>query len=197
MYACGAGAGLMIIAKLDVIASTQAGIALGFVLVAVLAVGNGAGRIIASVLSDKIGRKFIMFICFMLQAALIVLLSLARTGNVLANVPVLALVSALIGANYGATLSLFPSVTKDYYGLKHFGVNYGLVFTAWGMGGFILALLAGKVYDQTQSFNFVYYCSCILLVVTALATFALKPLKQKRELRAKKHTVGGVGISDN
>ena len=179
MYACGAGAGLMVIAKLAVIASAQAGVALGFMLVAVLAIGNGAGRIIAGVLSDKIGRKWTMFICFVLQAVLIILLSLARTGNVLASVPVLALVSAFIGANYGANLSLFPSVTKDYYGLKHFGVNYGLVFTAWGVGGFMLALLAGKVYDQTQSFNFAYYCSCVLLVIAAIATFALKPLKQK------------------
>lgn len=171
MYACGAGAGLMVIAKLAVIASTQAGVALGFILVAVLAIGNGAGRIIAGILSDKIGRKLTMFICFVLQAVFIIVLSLARTGNILANVSVLALISALIGANYGANLSLFPSITKDYYGLKHFGINYGLVFTAWGMGGFMLALLAGKVYDSTQSFNFAYYCSSILLCIAALATF--------------------------
>ena len=55
VYACGAGAGLMIIAKLAVIADTQAGVALGFVLVASLAVGNGAGRIIAG----KIGRAHV------------------------------------------------------------------------------------------------------------------------------------------
>ncbi|MCA9265885.1 MAG: MFS transporter, partial [Planctomycetales bacterium] len=40
-YACGAGAGLMIISKLAKIASVQAGLQLGFVLVAVLAIGNG------------------------------------------------------------------------------------------------------------------------------------------------------------
>jgi MFS transporter, OFA family, oxalate/formate antiporter len=58
-------------------------------------------------------------------------------------------------------------VTKDYYGLKNFGVNYGLVFTAWGLGGFMLSLLAGKVYDQTQAFTFAYYCSAVLLVAAA------------------------------
>jgi len=84
-------------------------------------------------------------------------------------------VSALIGANYGANLSLFPSVTKDYYGLEHFGVNYGLVFTAWGVGGFSLALLAGKVYDAYSTFSFAYYCSSALLVLAAIVTFALRP----------------------
>ncbi len=175
MYACGAGAGLMIIAKLAIIATDQAGITLGFVLVAVLAVGNGAGRIIAGMLSDRIGRKATMLICFAFQAVLIVLLSQAQIGNFLANPVTLGVLSALIGANYGANLSLFPSITKDYYGLKNFGVNYGLVFTAWGVGGFMLALLAGSVYDATKSFNFAYYCSAILLVIAAVVTLCMKP----------------------
>jgi OFA family oxalate/formate antiporter-like MFS transporter len=181
MYACGAGAGLMIISKLAKIVDVQAGISLGFVLVAILAVGNGAGRIIAGVLSDKIGRKATMFICFVSQAVSIILLSQAETGNALASSVILAVVSAVIGANYGANLSLFPSITKDFYGARNFGVNYGLVFTAWGLGGFMLSMLAGQVYDQTQTFTFAYYCSAVLLVVAALMTFTLKPLQQKDE----------------
>ncbi len=174
MYACGAGAGLMIIAKLATIASKQASIELGFVLVAVLAVGNGAGRIVAGTLSDKIGRRATMIICFISQAVLIFLLSRTASGTWLATVPVLAVLSALIGANYGANLSLFPSVTKDYYGLKHFGMNYGFVFTAWGAGGFVLALLAGKVYDATQSFRFAYYCSIGLLIAAAVVALIVR-----------------------
>jgi len=175
MYACGAGAGLMIISKLAKIAQDQAGISLGFVLVAVLAVGNGAGRIVAGTLSDKIGRKATLFLCFVVQAVSILLLSVTSEGNFLAKPGVLAVLSALIGANYGANLALFPSVTKDYYGLKNFGVNYGLVFTAWGLGGFMLSLLAGKVYDATRVFTFAYYCSAGLLVTAAVVTFLVKP----------------------
>ncbi|MHC4254026.1 MAG: MFS transporter, partial [Planctomycetota bacterium] len=175
MYACGAGAGLMIIAKLAAIADKQAGITMGFVLVAVLAIGNGAGRILAGMLSDKIGRKTTLFICFVLQAVFVMLLSRVSQGNVLAKVPVLAIISALIGANYGANLSLFPSITKDYYGLKNFGMNYGLVFTSWGVGGFLLALLAGKMYDIHQTFAIAYYGSSGLLVLAAVMVFFLKP----------------------
>ena len=178
MYACGAGAGLMIISKLATIATSQAGLTLGFVLVAVLAIGNGAGRIVAGMASDAIGRKATMAISFSLQAVLIVLLSQTTEGSTLANTTSLAILSALIGANYGANLSLFPSVTKDYYGLQNFGMNYGLVFTAWGVGGFMLALLAGKVYDETQSFNFAYYCSAVMLVVAALATCVVRQPQQ-------------------
>lgn len=175
MYACGAGAGLMIISKLAKIGLDQAGLSLGFVLVAVLAVGNGGGRILAGVVSDKIGRKATLFTCFVLQAVAITLLSQTREGNILAHPVVLALLSALIGANYGANLAIFPSITKDYYGLKNFGVNYGLVFTAWGLGGFMLATLAGKVYDRTQAFTFAYNLSAVLLVVAAVVTLLVRP----------------------
>jgi len=175
MYACGAGAGLMIISKLAAIAKIQANVNLGFILVAVLAVGNGAGRIIAGTMSDKIGRKATLFICFVVQAILIVLLSQARDGSFLTGVPILALMSALIGANYGANLAIFPSITKDYYGLKNFGVNYGLVFTSWGVGGFMLSFLAGKMYDIHKTFAIAYYGASVLLILAAITVFFVKP----------------------
>jgi MFS transporter, OFA family, oxalate/formate antiporter len=175
MYACGAGAGLMIISKLSAIAEKQAGLKLGFVLVATLAIGNGAGRILAGVLSDKLGRKATMFGCFVLQAVLVMILSRAQAETFMANAMMMALLSALIGANYGANLSLFPSITKDYYGPKNFGVNYGLVFTAWGVGGFMLSLGAGALYTKYHTFAYAYYGAATLLVLAAAVTFLVKP----------------------
>ena len=147
----------------------------GLAAVVGLAVGNGGGRILAGMLSDKLGRKRTMCLFFVCQAALVLLLSQATADNVLGSSAVLVILTAMMGANYGSNLSLFPSVTKDYYGLKDFGTNYGLVFTAWGAGGFMLALLAATVYDKTQSFNFAYYLSAVLLVVAAVATILLRP----------------------
>ncbi len=175
LYACGAGAGLMIISKLAKIGQQQAGIELGFVLVASLAVGNGAGRILAGWLSDTLGRQRTMLVCFLVQAALMITLTLASPGSFLGTVGVMAVISALIGANYGANLALFPSVTKDYYGLKNFGVNYGLVFTAWGVGGFVLSQLQGWLYDAFNTFAYSCYLAAGLLVLAAVLSFVLRP----------------------
>lgn len=181
MYACGAGAGLMIIGKLDAIAQSQVGINLGFVLVAVMAIGNGGGRIVSGMLSDKIGRKATLLLCFICQAVLIFMLSRASNDNVLGSIPVMAVMSALIGANYGANLSLFPSITKDFYGLKNFGMNYGFVFTSWGVGGFMLAKLAGSMYVKYQTFNVAYYGAVVLLILAAVTTLFIKSPHQKIE----------------
>jgi MFS transporter, OFA family, oxalate/formate antiporter len=189
MYACGAGAGLMIISvaktlsKTGVVSTesdtekTGAGVAA----VVSLAIGNGVGRILAGMLSDKLGRKVTLFLFFMMQAVMVILLALAgREGSELGTATFFIVVSALVGANYGANLALFPSITKDYYGAKNFGVNYGLVFTSWGIGGFLLALLAAQVYDKQQSFAFALYCSAALLIAAAALTFAVKPPRKPK-----------------
>ena len=175
MYAVGAGAGLMVISKLAPLAKTQAGLELGFLLVAVLALGNGIGRIITGTLSDWIGRRQTLLLCFLLQLVLMLLLAQAKAGTILANTPVMALLSALIGANFGANLALFPALTKDYYGLKHFGANYGMMFTAYGVGGFSLSLLAGKLFDIYQSYALACYVSAGLLTLAAGLTLLASP----------------------
>jgi len=68
---------------------------LGFVLVAVLAVGNGTGRIVAGMASDKIGRKATILICFILQTGLILLLSQVTVGSRLADTSVLAVATIM------------------------------------------------------------------------------------------------------
>ena len=145
----------MIISKLAKIGEEQADFKQGFVLVAAMALGNGVGRIVTGSLSDKLGRRNTLLGCFVLQACLMLILSLVTKDSVLANVGVLVVLSALLGANYGANLAVFPSMSKNYYGVKNFGVNYGLLFTAWGAGGFLVAPACGRL---ARSLRGVHVC---------------------------------------
>lgn len=175
MYVFAAGAGLMIIGKLAKIVDLQAGIKAGFIFVAMLAVGNAAGRIIAGVLSDKIGRTWTMFAVFVFQALLMFLLRGLDTYGTL------FVASVLIGFNYGANLSVFPSATKDYFGLKNFGVNYGFVFTAWGVGGVLGPILSGRIYDASKNFHNAYLIAAVCLLIAACLTFATHAPKARTE----------------
>jgi len=182
MFAFGAGAGLMIIGNITTIAKLGK-IEAGFILVALLAVGNASGRIIAGMLSDKIGRTWTMFIIFVFQAVLMMVL---RTG--LSEMATFIVISMLLGFNYGACLSVFPSAAKDNFGLKNFGVNYGLVFTSWGVGGFVFPLLAGKIFESakassgTGSYNNAYLVAAGALGLAAILTFATRIVEKKHKV---------------
>ena len=170
MYACSAFAGLMIIGHMAKIAAEQlAGIELGFLLVAVLAVGNAAGRVAAGIVSDRIGGLKTMLGVFSFQAVLMLLLPRADAPASL------AVAAAFVGFCYGANLSLFPSTTAGFFGTKHLGVNYGLVFTAWGVGGVFGSMTAGSIVDSTGTYAAAYAVAAVLCVFAASLTFFTKP----------------------
>lgn len=162
MYVFGAAAGLMVIGS----AASMSKAALGpaaFVAVAVLAVGNAGGRVLAGVVSDIIGRQLTLFFAFLIQGG-VVLIPLYHGDDSIA----LLFAVTMIGACYGANLALFPSATKDHFGMKSFGLNYGVMFTAWGVGGLILPRIAGMAKDHAGEEDLAFYIASGLMVCGAL-----------------------------
>jgi len=197
MYAFAAGAGLMvvgIVAKYaqgvpDILAQMTAitdGFKGGgmdwvakagatFTVVMALAVGNGAGRPLTGILSDRIGRTQTMMMVFVAQAVLLVAIGFVQSFWLL------LIVAAGIGFMYGANLTLFPAMTYDFFGTKHGGVNYGLVFTAWGAGGVLGSIGAGFAKDVFGSFNSAFYVAAGLLVVATILAAVIKAPKAAPE----------------
>lgn len=175
IYFIGAGAGLMVIGSVAGMAKSSLG-ELAFLAVAIMAIGNAAGRIVAGSLSDKIGRTLTLCLMLAFQAVLmfaaIPVVGAENTGPVL-----LVALATFIGFNYGTNLALFPALTKDFWGLKNFGANYGVLFTAWGVGGFVLVRLSQMVQAQTGSFSLSFAVAGTLLTVAAGITLTLKDLK--------------------
>jgi OFA family oxalate/formate antiporter-like MFS transporter len=174
-FAFGSGAGLMVIGNLASIVSDQIGlVAVSAIAVSVLAIGNGAGRVFYGMLSDKIGRKAVLIIAFVFQAVLVLLLRTIVPGSLLASVPALMLMVALIGANYGANLSVFPVITKDFFGPANFAINYGIVYTAWGLGGFMISQLGSTFKDLFGDFSNAYLMAAGILIVAAVMMALIK-----------------------
>jgi OFA family oxalate/formate antiporter-like MFS transporter len=194
MYAFAAGAGLMVVGIIAKYASSigpvltqMTGITTGFkgggldwvakagatfTFVMALAVGNGAGRPITGIVSDRIGRTKTMMIVFLMQAAFMALLG----SGIVTDFVLLLVVAAFVGAMYGANLTLFPAMTFDFFGTKNGGVNYGLVFTAWGAGGVLGSLGSGFAKDVFGSFNVAFWVAgALLLVATGIVAFVKHP----------------------
>ena len=172
LYFIGAGAGLMVISSISGMAKKTMGDS-AFIAVAVMALGNAAGRIVAGLLSDKIGRKWTLMLVLLIQAVLM-FLAIPVTNSIGGAKYVIVLVATFIGFNYGANLSLFPSFTKDLWGLKNFGMNYGCLFTAWGVGGFVLSRLQQMLKAGSGSFNSSFITAAVLLLIGAAMTLLIK-----------------------
>ncbi len=168
MYVLTASAGLMVIANVPLIAKEQAHWEAGFVPVMLLALFNTLGRFGSGALSDRLGRTSTMVLAFALQA--INLFFFAQYTTPMS----LALGTSLVGLCYGTIFTLMPAATADYYGLRNMGVNYGLVFTGFGVAGVFGSLLGGRVRDLFGSFDLAYLICAGMLLAAAVLAFLLR-----------------------
>jgi OFA family oxalate/formate antiporter-like MFS transporter len=163
-----ATAGLMLIAHMASIADTQAGWKAGFMLVVVLSIFNALGRVLIGFLSDIIGRKPSMMLVFLIQAVNMFLFSHYQ------SVPTLILGAAVAGLAYGSLFSLMPSITADFFGIKNLGVNYGLVFSGWGIAAVIGPILGGFAVMRTGTYTTSYVAAGILLLLGTVLVLLMK-----------------------
>ncbi|HWI40516.1 MAG TPA: OFA family MFS transporter [Verrucomicrobiae bacterium] len=169
----GAGAGLMVIGSVALLAKKSMG-PMAFVAVAIMAIGNAGGRVVAGIVSDKIGRTATLSIMLGFQA-LLMFAAIPVVGS--GSAPLLVVLATFIGFNYGSNLALFPSFAKDYWGFKNYGLNYGTLFTAWGVGGFVLGRVSEMLSAQPGGLNKSFILSGALLASGTVLTFFLRDRK--------------------
>jgi OFA family oxalate/formate antiporter-like MFS transporter len=171
MFVLAASAGLMIIVHIATIAKEQAGLKWGFLPVAILAIFNTSGRVVSGFLSDRFGRTNTMILAFVLQA-------INMFAFIHYTTPALLIFgAAFTGVCYGTIFTLFPATTADFYGVKNLGVNYGLMFTGFGVAGVIGPILGGKIRDAFGSYHNAFTISAIMLLAGAVLAFILKAPK--------------------
>jgi OFA family oxalate/formate antiporter-like MFS transporter len=174
-YCLGTTAGLMTISQLVPFARNAGlGATVATFAITVGAFGNAGGRILSGWMSDAIGRLQTLKTMVLLSAIAMPALFLWRQQVV----PFYLLV-ALVYWCYGTQLSVFASTTADFYGTKHLGMNYGVLFTAWGVAGILGPTIAARVFDRFADYRYAFFAaSALALVALASLTFARAPSRQ-------------------
>ena len=118
----------------------SAGAALG-----VMSLFNGIGRLGWGAFSDRAGQRAAMLATAVIATATcaLVLPGAHTFGRVLLGI-------CLVGFCYGGTLAVMPSVTAAFFGPRHIGANYGILFTAWGAAGFVVPRYCASVIQQAK-----------------------------------------------
>jgi MFS transporter, OFA family, oxalate/formate antiporter len=170
-YALGCAAGLMVISQLVPFAKSMnipsaALVTMGLV---VGAVGSAAGRVLSGWMSDALGRLNVLRLMIGISALAMPLLYL--TGN---NVAMLYVMVFVVYWCFGTQLSVNASTTSDFWGTKNAGMNYGLLFTAYGVAGIIGPKIAGRLYDRYDNYQAAFYTAAVLAVIALVFEFLAK-----------------------
>jgi OFA family oxalate/formate antiporter-like MFS transporter len=183
-YALGTSAGLMVISQL-VPFGKSVGIPSASLItmsLVVAAIGNAAGRILSGWMSDAIGRLNVLRL--MIAISMIAMPILYQVGG---NVTLLYTTVFVVYWCYGTQLSVNGSTAADFWGTKNAGINYGMLFTAWGVAGIIGPRIAGVLFDKYKNYQQAFYWAAGLAAVALICELAAKrPAVPEGKLVGKK-----------
>ena len=149
-YALGCSAGLMVISQLVPFAKSVgiAAAALSTMTLVVGACGNASGRILSGWMSDRLGRFNVLRV--MIGISIVAMPALYAAGS---NVALLYLCVFVVYWCYGTQLSVNGVAASDFWGTRNAGINYGILFTAWGVAGIIGPRIGGVLYDRYHNYQ--------------------------------------------
>lgn len=179
MYFLGTAVGITAIGQAKPILvelSKEAAAMSGGTAVGLMSFFNGVGRLVWGTTSDKLGRNLttaMMYGVYVI-ACLFFLRNATNFWQVLIGL-------CIVGFSYGGYLALMPSFTADYYGAKNVGANYGVMFTAWGICGFVVpGYFAGIMKTAKEAgniaggYNKVYFTLAMMSIIGGVLAMIVK-----------------------
>ena len=200
IYALYCSAGAMVISNSSDIMRVQSGLTSGVesglitpenfelatsllgIMVPVTSISNASGRALGGMISDIIGRKNVYYVIHTIQA---INMFFFHTYTSPVAIVLGVILTCVV---YGSVMSTTPSIVADYFGLKAYGANYGVVYTGWGASLIIgpqiaayskkLALAAG---NPQESYFFAYHAAIGLIAISLVLAFLVKKPKFRQE----------------
>lgn len=137
--------------------------------VSVIAVANLGGRIVLGILSDKITRVYVITI-----ALVICLAGVSTLIFVAPTLHTFYLSLACIAFSFGGTITVYPSLVSDFFGLDNVAKNYGIIYLGFGVGSFAGSVIAALFGGFLATFHVML---ALLLVSIALSLIIKAPNK--------------------
>lgn len=129
--------------------------------VALFALFNGASRPLFGWLSDRFKPHYIAILSYVLILIGCVLMVNAQTGQVTTYL----IAFCLFWFCLGGWLAMAPTLTLRFFNPDRYAQNYGIVFTAYGIGALIGTLVTGQIRDLFGTYNYVFYVMAFLAII--------------------------------
>ena len=142
--------------------------------VSIMGIFNGVGRLLFSALSDKLKSREKIYDLILVLSIIITICAVAFRTD-------LMIITALVvvSACYGAGFSCLPSLLSDVFGMDNISKIHGLSLTAWGIAGLVGNQLSNVVHSITGSYIPVFVVIAILYFIADLLVLILSDRLRK------------------
>ncbi|MBD3197133.1 MAG: MFS transporter [Candidatus Lokiarchaeota archaeon] len=140
----------------------------------IAALFNGLGRISWGKVADLATYKKALIMLFAIQATSVFLFY-----TTFVSFAYYLIMVCVIYFCFGGNLSLYPTATADLFGNKNLGQNYGIMFTAYGIAGFIQAVATQTIVLALGGYLPLYIIVGIFTVGSLVLVFLIKPPKKQ------------------
>ena len=137
--------------------------------ISIFAVFNGIGRPVFGWLTDRLSAKTAMLLSYAQIITAAGLMMSAKNGSI----GLFAVAFAIFWFNVGGWLAIAPTATNNMYGPKHYSQNYGIVFTAYGIGAVLGVSSSGLLLDAFQNYDYIFYLVIASCLMGSLLTLML------------------------
>jgi len=146
--------------------------------VSITASASVAGRLALGMAVDRYDKRFVTMGLFMLQAAGVLSMALSS------SIPVLYMGTLIFGLTMGSILMMQSLITADCFGYLSFATVSGLASLFVISGSAFGPMLAGVIYDTTESYRSAFLLFVGMSVAAACAVyFAVPPKKGVKGLK--------------
>ena len=121
--------------------------------VSLFALFNGISRPLFGWLSDRFKPHHVAIGAYTLALIGCILMINAQVGQVATYL----IAFCLFWFCLGGWLAIAPTTTLRFFNPDQYAQNYGIVFTAYGVGGLVGTLFTGQIRDRFGSYNIVFY----------------------------------------
>ncbi len=145
-------------------------------LVAFFALFNGGGRPVFGFLTDAMGPgKAAALSAFLVLLASVLMVLFAGEGTLY----LFMFCFACLWAALGSWLAIAPTGTATFFGIKNSAANYGVIFSAYGIGAIAAGLIAGQAKDVFGSYIYAFYVTGGLAALGIIIALTLVRSPQK------------------
>lgn len=129
--------------------------------VSLFALFNGLSRPLFGWLSDRVKPQYVAIATYTLILVACLLMVNAEAGQVGRYLVAFCLFWFCLGG----WLAIAPTTTLRFFNPDHYAQNYGLVFTAYGVGALIGTLTTGQIRDWFGTYTYAFYPMALLAVI--------------------------------